>query len=266
MAEDNASIGKKKHRSLRPVDAATMVLWRERRNGNVEVLMGRRHRNHVFMPHAWVFPGGRIDAVDKAYKPATSLRHDVQARLERAANPTRARAIAAGGVREVYEETGLLLGETDRDAPGGFRPRLDGVDYFFRAITPPGRSRRFDARFLVAEAEEIGGKLDGGDGELLDADFHALDCAPAPARPEPPRAPVTVFARALLHHAGVGTCKTPGGFRDPYLIALHRYDLCEGHSTEKCQVYRCGPVCWTSQDDLTLHSPLARGCSEQVQA
>jgi len=177
VAEDNASIGKKKHRSLRPVDAATMVLWRKRRNGNVEVLMGRRHRNHVFMPHAWVFPGGRIDAVDKAYKPATSLRHDVQARLERAANPTRARAIAAGGVREVYEETGLLLGETDRDAPGGFRPRLDGVDYFFRAITPPGRSRRFDARFLVAEAEEIGGKLDGGDGELLDADFHALEDA-----------------------------------------------------------------------------------------
>lgn len=139
--------------------------------------MGRRHRNHVFMPHAWVFPGGRVDAVDKAYRPATPLRHDVQARLERAANPTRARAIAAGAVREVYEETGLLLGDKDADAPGGFRPRLDGVDYFFRAITPPGRSRRFDARFLVAEADGIGGTLDGGDGELLDADFYALEDA-----------------------------------------------------------------------------------------
>ena len=35
------------NRSRRPVDAATMVVWRRRR-GAVEVLMGRRHHNHVF--------------------------------------------------------------------------------------------------------------------------------------------------------------------------------------------------------------------------
>ena len=98
-----------KKKSLRPVDAATMVLWRRRRNGTLEVLMGRRHRNHVFMPHAYVFPGGRVDPVDAALQPASALPADVQARLERAANPTRARAIAAGAVRETFEETGLLL-------------------------------------------------------------------------------------------------------------------------------------------------------------
>ena len=176
MAESDPNLKKDARRSMRPVDAATLVLWR-RRHGAVEVLMGRRHKNHVFMPHAWVFPGGRVDRADSALKPETALRQDVKARLERAANPTRARAIAAAGVHEVFEETGLMLGTQDDDAPGGFRPRLDGLDYFFRAITPPGRSRRFDARFLVAEADESMGDITGGDGELLDAAFFPMEDA-----------------------------------------------------------------------------------------
>lgn len=164
-------------KSLRPVDAATMVLWRRRRNGTVEVLMGRRHRNHVFMPHAYVFPGGRVDRIDAAFEPASPLADDVHTRLQRAANPTRARAIAAAAVRETYEETGLLLGEADPGAPGGFRPALEGMDYFFRAITPPGRPRRFDARFLVANGEAATGEIGTGDGELLDVEFRPLDDA-----------------------------------------------------------------------------------------
>lgn len=164
-----------KKTSLRPVDAATMVLWRRRRNGTLEVLMGRRHRNHVFMPHAYVFPGGRVDRADNMLQPASDLPADVFARLQRGANPTRARAIAAAAVRETFEETGLLLGAEDADAPGGYRPDLGGLDYFFRAITPPGRPRRFDARFLVAEATDITGAIGTGDGELLDVEFRSLD-------------------------------------------------------------------------------------------
>lgn len=164
-------MAEKAKRSRRPVDAATMVVWRRRR-GTVEVLMGRRHRNHVFMPHAYVFPGGRVETSDGKLKPETDLPADVQARLERAAaNPTRARAIAAGAVRETWEETGLLIGGLD---DGVLRPQLDGLDYFFRAITPPGRSRRFDARFFLVEAENFRGKL-AGDGELLDLAFRSFD-------------------------------------------------------------------------------------------
>ncbi|MBT3811168.1 MAG: NUDIX hydrolase, partial [Rhodospirillaceae bacterium] len=62
-------------RSRRPVDAATMVVWRRRR-GTVEVLMGRRHRNHVFMPHAYVFPGGRVETSDGRLKPESDLPPD----------------------------------------------------------------------------------------------------------------------------------------------------------------------------------------------
>ena len=78
-------------------------------------------------------------------------------------------------MRETFEETGLLLGDADSAAPGGFRPALEGLDYFFRAITPPGRPRRFDARFLVAEAEGVTGTIGTGDGELLDVEFRSID-------------------------------------------------------------------------------------------
>ena len=163
-------MAEKSKRSRRPVDAATMVVWRRRR-GTVEVLMGRRHHNHVFMPHAYVFPGGRVERNDGRLQPAAALPADVQARLERAATPTRARAIASGAVRETWEETGLVIGHVD---DGALRPRLDGLDYFFRAITPPGRSRRFDARFFVVEADGTEGEL-AGDGELVDLAFRTFD-------------------------------------------------------------------------------------------
>ena len=162
----------KPNSSRRPVDAATMVVWRRRR-GTIEVLMGQRHRNHVFMPDAYVFPGGRVETTDGRLKPETNLPTDVQTRLERAAaNPTRARAIAAGAVRETWEETGLLIGSLEDGEV--LRPQLDGLDYFFRAITPPGRTRRFDARFFVVEADKASGKL-AGDGELLDLAFRSFD-------------------------------------------------------------------------------------------
>ncbi len=164
-------MAEKPQRSRRPVDAATMVVWRRRR-GTVEVLMGRRHHNHVFMPHAYVFPGGRVETNDGRLKPETPLPADVQARLERAAaNPTRARAIASAAVRETWEETGLLIGDAE---DGVLHPHLDGLDYFFRAITPPGRTRRFDARFFLVEADKANGKL-AGDGELVDLAFRSFD-------------------------------------------------------------------------------------------
>ena len=46
-------------------------------------------------------------------------------------------------------------------------PALDKLDYIYRAVTPPGLPRRFNARFFLARADDASGTLDGN-GELLD--------------------------------------------------------------------------------------------------
>ena len=78
--------------------AATVVLVRDT-DGGLEALLMRRHRSAGFVPGAWVFPGGRVDPADAAsdlWPPAASV-----------LVPPREFWVAA--VREVFEETGLLL-------------------------------------------------------------------------------------------------------------------------------------------------------------
>jgi len=128
----------------RPKDAATLILVREGR-----LLLGRRHAGHAFMPAKWVFPGGRVDRADFRARAASELRPEVAARLERGAPAGRARALAVAAVRETHEEAGLLLGRMEG---GTALPDLAALDYVARAITPPGRVRRFDARFFSADA------------------------------------------------------------------------------------------------------------------
>ena len=55
-----------------------------------------------------------------------------------------------------------------RDA-GGARPDATALTFVFRAITPPGRPRRFDARFFLAPAAALLDDADspgGGQEEL----------------------------------------------------------------------------------------------------
>lgn len=139
----------------RPKDAATLVLVRrDGAEGALEprLLMGRRHADHAFMPAKWVFPGGRVDRVDFRARTASELRPEVATQLERGASSSRARALAVAAVRETYEEAGLVLGCCEG---ASLRPDLAALDYLARAITPPGRVRRFDARFFTADAAAL---------------------------------------------------------------------------------------------------------------
>ncbi len=136
---------------LEPIrSAATVVLWRQRQAGP-EVLMGQRGAAAVFMPSKYVFPGGAVDDGDHGLPQAGMLGGDCEARLQRhcAGIAPAPPAIVAAARRELAEETGLHL-----TAPETNHPPLRFV---FRAITPPGRSRRFDARFFLAEAAGIAG-------------------------------------------------------------------------------------------------------------
>ena len=102
-----------------PRDAATMMLID--RSGPVpKVLLGRRHHGHKFMPGKFVFPGGRIEALDATMSAVSEIHPDMAAKLnERVANasPQFARALALTAIREVAEETGLLLGVKGSTAP-----------------------------------------------------------------------------------------------------------------------------------------------------
>lgn len=146
----------------RPKDAATLLIVR-RDGAAPRVLMGRRHGGHAFMPDKWVFPGGRIHPSDFRVPAAAELRPDVAAALTRGCAPDRARAIAMAAIRETFEETGLRLARPGtstsrgewRDFLGGGLPDLGALDYVARAITPPARTRRFDARFFVADAAAL---------------------------------------------------------------------------------------------------------------
>ncbi|MDQ6438154.1 NUDIX hydrolase [Mesorhizobium sp. LHD-90] len=159
---------------LRPRDAATLILL-DRQGDAVKVLMGRRHARHAFMPGKFVFPGGRTDPGDSRVAVVESLHPAEEAKLlarTSRAGPVRARAIALSAIRETYEEAGLLIGrkvsfQTAKTGWQGFAdhgvsPALGELRMVARAITPPGRVRRFDTRFLAAWRDSVAAELPGG--------------------------------------------------------------------------------------------------------
>lgn len=161
----------------RPRDSATLILVR-RDGATNRILMGQRHGAHAFMPNKFVFPGGRFDAADSRAKTVRELDAAVMAklmaRMRGRPSRSRARGLAITALRETLEETGLLVGRRNPDEA----PDLSGLIYFARAITPPGRSRRFDSRFFVADAAQVS-NLDApphdGSGELLTLKWFSLE-------------------------------------------------------------------------------------------
>ena len=142
-------------------DAATVIALRDRHTAP-KVLMGQRGANAVFMPNKFVFPGGAVDPGDAGVPLAGALPDPCATRLGEACAPGLASALAAAAIREMWEETGLVLGRPGvwPDPPAdwatfaatGHVPDASALQFIFRAVTPPGRPRRFDARFFVVDA------------------------------------------------------------------------------------------------------------------
>ncbi|VAW16608.1 hypothetical protein MNBD_ALPHA09-1133 [hydrothermal vent metagenome] len=185
-------------------DAAVLVVIDTGRRGTghdgaPRVLMGRRHGAMAFMANKVVFPGGRVEAADHRLALPVSLSPRTEAALghglSRRAPLTLPRALALAAIRETAEEAGALLAhapecgtgcKTTRSASwrpllaGGHVPAIDRLHYFARAITPPGRARRFDTRFFLADASHLAANAGpAADGELNDVGWIGFDAARA---------------------------------------------------------------------------------------
>jgi 8-oxo-dGTP pyrophosphatase MutT (NUDIX family) len=173
------------HPNLKPRDAATLMIV-DRSGATPKVLLGRRNANLKFMAGKFVFPGGRLEPGDKRMPVASELDSNAEARLMRKVQrPTRdrARGLALAAIRETFEETGLLLGKRAESVPAvpegpwkafadaGVLPDLGALHFIVRAITPPRRPRRFDARFFAVDATAIVHTVEGvvgADSELVE--------------------------------------------------------------------------------------------------
>ena len=175
----------------RPRDASSLVLLKN--SGKiVKVLLGKRSDKTRFMPGAWVFPGGVVDKTDHTISINTSLNKNIIKRLAVSNNARTAKALALASIRETVEETGLILGKKcenntkvdyEEDNNGisimsklGLEPDLSKLFYLGRAITPTFSPIRFHARFFVADAKHLTGKIQTTN-ELVEIEWVPLEKA-----------------------------------------------------------------------------------------
>ena len=146
-------------------DAASVILIRNSKS-NPSVLMGQRGKNASFMPNKFVFPGGAVEKNDFQVNSFKQLNVNCTARMTYQCNEDLVFALSVAAIRELFEETGIIVGykkkwtgvippEWKPFAKLGLVPDASNFKFVFRAITPPGRPRRFDARFLYLDADTL---------------------------------------------------------------------------------------------------------------
>ncbi|WP_341892102.1 MBL fold metallo-hydrolase [Variovorax sp. YR752] len=179
-----------------PRPAATVVVLRDGALG-IEVLLLRRAERGDHNSGAWVFPGGLVDADDRAALPFCRglAPSEADARLGVDAH---ALDFWAAAVRECFEEAGLLYVRERDGSPlaldaqraerldawrgplqrgerslaalchdEGLTLAVDELLYFSHWLTPPAQAKRFDTRFFVARAP-AGQIAVHDDGELVE--------------------------------------------------------------------------------------------------
>jgi 8-oxo-dGTP pyrophosphatase MutT (NUDIX family)/ketosteroid isomerase-like protein len=172
--------------TTRVPDATTVVLVRDGANG-LELFMAERSSGADFQGGAYVFPGGRVEDDDQelAARCAPMSARDLERLAAEGMTETQALGCWVAAIREVFEEVGVLLAyregklldlsdEATAERFRGYRERsADGSDtfaavveredltlatdrlrYFSRFVTPPYAPKRFDTRFVIADAPE----------------------------------------------------------------------------------------------------------------
>jgi len=185
--------GKIKIMHATPTDAATVMLLRSHSNADtkeVEILMVLRNRKSRFVPGYHVYPGGILDPED--YEPGIERfcrgigRKQASEILPDMSRPEKALGAWVAGIRETFEEVGMLIAERKDGSPVTIRTEeernrfcdyrralntgkmkfhqmlekedlilpLDRLYYFSHWITPEPLPLRYDVRFFVTEAPE----------------------------------------------------------------------------------------------------------------
>lgn len=157
-----------------PKPASTVLLARDSERG-IEVFMVARNKGHKFASGALVFPGGKVDPDD-----SSSATRECHAGVETCDDVTL--GLRASAIREVFEETGILLGRhrdsgqpvngeaaaaLDQSHRAGLLAEqktmadvaktedlvlsADALAWFAHWITPAARPIRFDTHFYLAQ-------------------------------------------------------------------------------------------------------------------
>ncbi len=178
MAEATQDTSNVTPKVVTPQPSASIVLI-DRSGAEPRVLLGRRNLSLVFLPGKYAFPGGRLEADDAMMQASGALdaRSAACLLLQRPSPSPPPQAFALAAIRELFEETGLLLGKlsaaTRASVPQawqdfvahGLMPDLALLHFCCRAITPPSFPRRFDTSFFLADASTIAHRIDGHVGE-----------------------------------------------------------------------------------------------------
>jgi 8-oxo-dGTP pyrophosphatase MutT (NUDIX family) len=174
-----------------PADAATVMLLRPSRDKgiqDIEVLLALRNRKSSFVPGYHVFPGGSLDPQDYEtgieYFARGIDRKQAALILADMSPPEKALGAWVAGIRETFEEVGLLIARKKDGSSVTIRTReerqrferyrralnsgemkfaqileaeeiflpADCLHYFSHWITPELFPLRYDVRFFVTEA------------------------------------------------------------------------------------------------------------------
>lgn len=169
-----------------PKKAATVILLRDKEPVGFEVFLLKRHEKSSFMGGTFVYPGGRVDREDGSLDSCSFSKgmtlEESKNILGRTISPEESFAHWIAGVRELFEEAGVLLAydrrgnllqiksRGEQEKFSNYRAQLqkgeiticqmaqeeklllalDQIHYYAHWITPEARSERFDTRFFLS--------------------------------------------------------------------------------------------------------------------
>ena len=183
----------------KPEDASTVILMRESRDSTVpfEILLVRRHARSRFCSEFHVYPGGMLDESDWAPEIenlCSGLDCNKAGSLMLDLPPVKALGSWAAGIRETFEEVGILFANDssgslisfqspeDRKRFQAYRKEMskgrlrlqemlnteglklaaDKLFYFSHWITPEALPLRYNVRFFVARTPQCQEALHDG--------------------------------------------------------------------------------------------------------